>query len=168
MDGDHIGWTESFLSERTVEIIIEDNAMDRHPVEAWVPQGSPVSPILFAINNSRLIILVEEYVLKAKWLSFGNDLGWVATGSNVNQVVRSLERCAARNIEWASTLRLQFDTPKMEVTPCTCRQGNGKHIRPKLTTTIIVGNRFILIDTQAPHLLVIWMEEHLIFEEQHN
>jgi hypothetical protein len=62
MDGDLVRWTESFLSERTVEMIIEANAMERHPVEAGVPQGSPVSPILFAIYTSGLIKWVEEYV----------------------------------------------------------------------------------------------------------
>jgi hypothetical protein len=61
MDGDLIRWMESFLSERTVEMVIEGNAMERHPVEAGVPQGSPVSPILFAIYTSRLIKWVEEY-----------------------------------------------------------------------------------------------------------
>jgi len=34
MDGDLIRWTESFLLERTVEMIIEGNAMERHPMEA--------------------------------------------------------------------------------------------------------------------------------------
>jgi hypothetical protein len=42
IDGILIRWTDSFLSERTVEIIIGGNAMTRHPVEAGVPQGSPV------------------------------------------------------------------------------------------------------------------------------
>jgi len=59
MDGDLIQWTESFLSEKKVEMIIEGNAMERHPVEAGVPQGSPVSPILFAIYTSGLIKWVE-------------------------------------------------------------------------------------------------------------
>jgi hypothetical protein len=49
IDGDLVRWMESFLSERTVEMIIEGNAIDRQPVEAEVPQGSPVSRILFAI-----------------------------------------------------------------------------------------------------------------------
>jgi len=62
MDGDLIRWTESFLSERSVEMVIEGNAMERHPVEAGVPQGSPVSLILFAIYTSGLIKWVEEYV----------------------------------------------------------------------------------------------------------
>jgi len=49
MDGDLIRWTESFPLERTVEMIIEGNAIERHPVEAGVPQGSPVCLILFTI-----------------------------------------------------------------------------------------------------------------------
>jgi len=55
MEGDVIGWTESFPSERTVEMIIEGNAMDRHPEQVGVSQGSPVSTILFATYTSWLI-----------------------------------------------------------------------------------------------------------------
>jgi len=124
MDGDLIRWTESFLSERTLEMIIEGNAMERHPVEAGVPQGSPVSPILFAIYTSGLIKWVEEYVSEAERLSFVDDLGWVATGSDVNHVVSILERCAARSIEWASRLGLQFDTAKTEAALFTRRRGH--------------------------------------------
>jgi hypothetical protein len=44
---------------------------------------------------------VEERV-QAEGLSFVDDLGWVATGQDVNQVVEKLEACAAESIEWAS------------------------------------------------------------------
>ena len=114
MDGDLIRWTKSFLSERSVEIVIEGNAMERHPVEAGVLQGLPVSPILFAIYTSGLIKWVEEYVSEAKGLSFVDDLGWVVTGSDVNQVVMILERCAAKSMEWAGRRGLKFDTTRTE------------------------------------------------------
>jgi hypothetical protein len=55
IDGDLIQWTGSFLSDRTVEMVIEGNVRQSHPVEAGVPQGSPVSPILFAIHTAGLI-----------------------------------------------------------------------------------------------------------------
>ena len=38
MDRDLIRLMESVLAERTVEMTIESNAMERHPVEAVVPQ----------------------------------------------------------------------------------------------------------------------------------
>jgi len=60
IDGDLIEWTERFLSDRTAEMIIEGNVLHSHPMEAGIPQGSPVSPILFAINTTGLITLVEE------------------------------------------------------------------------------------------------------------
>jgi len=74
IDGDHIRWTESFLSDRTVEMVIEGNVLQSHPVDAGVPQGSPVSPILFAIHTAGLIKWVEERV-QAEGLSFVDDLG---------------------------------------------------------------------------------------------
>lgn len=66
MDGELIPWTESFLTERMFEMIIEDNAMERQLVEAWVLQGSPVSPIHFQIETSVLIKGIEQYVSAAE------------------------------------------------------------------------------------------------------
>jgi len=92
MDGDLIRWTESFLSERMVEMIIEGNANERHPVEAGVPQGSPVSPIIFALYTTGHIKWVEEYISEAEGLYCVDDLSSLATGNDVNQVVTVLER----------------------------------------------------------------------------
>jgi len=121
MDGDLIRWMESVLSVMTVEVIIEGNAMERQPVEAGIPRGSPVSPFLFAIYTSGLIKWVEEYVSAAKGLSFVDDHGWVATGRDVNQGITTLERWAAKSIEWASRRGLQFDTAKSEAALFTRR-----------------------------------------------
>lgn len=94
MRGDLIGWTESFQSERTVEMIIEGREMERHPLEARVPQGSPVSLNSFAINTSRLIEWIQEDSLH-EGLSNVADLTWVVTRSIVNQLVTIVERCTA-------------------------------------------------------------------------
>jgi hypothetical protein len=83
-------------------MIIEGSTMDLHPVEAGVPQASPVSPILFAIYPSVLIKWVEEYVSEADGLHCADGVGCVATGSDVNHVISILERCAAKSIEWAN------------------------------------------------------------------
>ena len=142
IDGDLIRWRRRFLSERTVEMVIEGNVLQSHPVEAGDPQGLPVLPILFAIDTAGLIKWVEERV-QAKGLSVVDDLGWVATGKDMNQVVESVEACAAESIEWASRRDLQFNTAKTEAALITHRRGHKKHLQPKLTAKIKVGNGFL-------------------------
>jgi len=92
MDGDLTQWMKSVVSERTVEMIIECNAIGRHPVKVWIPQGSPVSPILCAIYTSGLLKWVEVYVSEAEGLSLVDGVGWMAPGRDVNHVISMLER----------------------------------------------------------------------------
>lgn len=75
IDWDLIPSTESFLTGRTLQMIIKDNAIKKQRVGAWVPQGSPASSIQFEIETSVLIKWIEEYISAAKELSLGDDLG---------------------------------------------------------------------------------------------
>jgi len=114
-----------------------------------------------------MITWVEEHV-SAKGLSFVGDLGWVATGSSVNQVITTLEWCAANSVEWECWQGLQIDTAKTEAVLFTCRRGHKKHHWPKLTVKIKVGNWFIQFNNQATRWLGITMDAHLTFKEHHN
>jgi len=62
IDGDLIRWTESVFSEWPVEMSIEGYKFQSDPVEAAVPQSSPVSPILFEVHTAGLRNWVEERV----------------------------------------------------------------------------------------------------------
>jgi hypothetical protein len=126
-----------------------------------------VSPILFAIYTAGMIKWVEEYG-SAEGMSFGNDHGWVATGSDVNQVITILEYYPAKIIPWASRRALQFDSAKMEAALCTGRRGHKKHLRPKLTANITVGYGFIRFNRQVTCWFGFWMDEHLTLKEHHN
>jgi hypothetical protein len=168
MDGDLIWCMESFLSERMVEMVMEGYIMQRHPVEAAVQQGSPVSTILFIIYTVALIIWVEEYVSQAEWLSFVDNLGWVVNRSDVSHIVLILERCARKSIEWANGRGLQFCTAKTEAAPFTRQWGHRKHLQPKLTATIRVVSGVIQFNTQVTGWLPFWTNTHLTFREQHN
>jgi len=149
-------------------MIIKGTAMERHPVEAAVLQGSPVSPILIAIYTSGIMKSVEEYVSEAEGHSFIDDLGWVATRSDLNHVVLIFERCAAKSIEWARRRGLEFDTARTEAALFTRTRGHRKHLSPKLTAKIRVGNRSIQFNAQATRWLGVWMDAHLTFKEHHN
>jgi len=101
IDRGHIRWTASFLSDRTIEMVIEGNVMERRPVEAGIRPCSPVSPILFAIYTSGLIKWVEESVSGIESLSFVDSVEWMASGSDISEVVRKPEFCARESIDWA-------------------------------------------------------------------
>jgi len=97
-----------------------------------------------------------------------DDVGWVATGSDVNRIVRKLEACARESIDWAERRELEFDTAKTEVALFTRRRGSRKHLGPKLTAEIRVGNGFVRFDKEATRWLGVWMDAHLTFKEHHN
>ena len=123
IDGDLIQCTESLLSEKPVDMVNEGNVLQSHHMEEGVPQDSPVLPILFAIHSAGLILWVEERV-RSEGLFLVDDLGWMATGKDVNHVVRKLETCAAESIEWASRRDLQFDTMMTEAALFTHTSGH--------------------------------------------
>ena len=117
-------------------------------MEAGITQGSPVSPILLATHTTGLIQWVEERV-QAEGLSLVDGQGWVATGKDLNQVVEILEACAAGNVKWALRRDLQFEAPQMKASHFTCRGGHKKHLRPKLTAKIKVGDGFVQFNKKA-------------------
>jgi hypothetical protein len=109
--------------------------------------------------------LVEEYVSEAQGLSFRDDLGWVATGHDVKQVVMIPERCAAHRIQWSSRRGLQINTGTTEVALIPPTPGHKNHLWPKLTAKIWVGDGFIVLNRQATRWLGAWLGVHLTLKE---
>jgi hypothetical protein len=73
IDGDLLQLTESFISERTVEIVSKGNVLQSHPMEAGILQGSPVLPIGLTIHTAGRQMRVAEGV-QAEYLTLEHDL----------------------------------------------------------------------------------------------
>jgi hypothetical protein len=101
-------------------MVNEGKVLQSHPVQTVVPQGSPMSLILFAIHTAGLIKWVVERV-HADGLSFLDNLGWITLGTDLNQVVTKLEVCVGDHTECASRQDIQFDTAKTEEALIRCR-----------------------------------------------
>ena len=43
VDGDLIRWTQSFLTDRTVQLVIDGHDNRERSIESGIPKGSPVS-----------------------------------------------------------------------------------------------------------------------------
>lgn len=73
VDEDLVRWTESFMSERSVSLVVDSQPCVTAGVEMGVLQGLPVSPILFAVYLYRIFKEVEEEVKGCMALWFSND-----------------------------------------------------------------------------------------------
>ena len=49
-----IKWVESFLSERSIQLSFDGKVQNETSVDIGVPQGSPISPILFLIYTRNI------------------------------------------------------------------------------------------------------------------
>jgi len=125
-EADLVRWVESFMEERKVIMSMDGKEGDSMDVEMGVPQGSPVSPVLFVIYLSGLFGQVEkkEEECGSEGISFVDDVAWVVEGEDVGECTTQLERCAAETTVWAKKIACQFDMEKTEAMWFTRRRKN--------------------------------------------
>ena len=63
-------WVNNWLSDRTIETWLDDELTTRSLIECGVPQGSPCSPILFALT------LAEALKSLPTAVSYVDDCSW--------------------------------------------------------------------------------------------
>ena len=112
VESDLVRWTESFVSERKVRLVLNGQEGGDHEVDTGIPQGSPVSPILFTVHLSGLLGHVEERVPGVKALSFMDDVAWTTENVTENGISETLEKAATAAQEWVAANAITFDTKK--------------------------------------------------------
>ena len=80
----------SFLTDRKVQLVIDGYTCSSKEVEAGLPQGSPISPILFAIYISGFFDYIKEKI-PISTLSFADDIGIIAIESSIRDTTKTLE-----------------------------------------------------------------------------
>jgi Reverse transcriptase (RNA-dependent DNA polymerase) len=78
--GDLIQWTNLFLTDRQIQLVINGHTCPAANLETEVSQGSPVSLILFIIYLSGIFEVIKAKVL-IKALSFMDDISLLISGN---------------------------------------------------------------------------------------
>jgi hypothetical protein len=81
-----IKWTNSFLSKRRVQLIINGFTCLNRDIITGVSQGSPVSFILFIIYLNGVFNSIKARIPEITALSFADDIALLALGKTIKEI----------------------------------------------------------------------------------
>jgi hypothetical protein len=89
-----------------------EGTSDRIPTPTGIPQGSPLSPILYLFYNADLIqdcATLSGDLTTGGWV---DDVYLMATGRTEGQNIIKLQRACGKSIQWAKRRASVFDPKK--------------------------------------------------------
>lgn len=87
IDGSIVEWVRSFMTDRRLQLVIDGICGNEAEVVSGIPQGSPVSPILFTIYLSGVFETVEDKVTGCLATSFFDDCGFLVEAKDVPTLI---------------------------------------------------------------------------------
>ena len=110
-----VQWVESFLQDRfsTIQIISEESEL--LPVQNGIPQGSPISPILFLFYNEELVQICNGLGARASAIGFVDDINILTWGESTEWNCSLLNRIHNKCIDWANRHGATFAPKKYEL-----------------------------------------------------
>ena len=109
-----VKWTDSFMRDRKVIMSVDGQDGEPVSVTTGLPQGSPISPVLFAHYVAEIHGAVEDQVEDSRGISFVDDVTWIVEGTDISDVASKPERCAAASLRWADENVVRFEASKTE------------------------------------------------------
>jgi len=104
-------WTGSVLRDRTCRLTFQGSPRSFAPVSLGVPQGSPISPLLFVIYVSSLHLKVPKSLI----ISYVDDFAVTVASPSYRTNIRLLQKSFSA-LKWkASPINISFSVPKPEL-----------------------------------------------------
>ncbi|GAA5838232.1 hypothetical protein JCM11251_003434 [Rhodosporidiobolus azoricus] len=139
----------SFMEERFCRLHFEGTVSDLLAWESGLPQGSPLSPILFLLYNSALINLAHTPSSRAfGWIDNVNVIAW---GPSVAEAVAAAQSLVPEMEDWSRTHHSAFEPAKTTATVFRPPQ----RALPTLLPPIILGGESIAF---SPSLTLLGTE----------
>ena len=106
-----INWIRSFLSDRSTTLFFDDQESDEISVPAGVPQGSPLSPILFCLYTAGLYKALRA-IPGIATIAFVDDTNLISFGLDLEQTCERLKAAHRVCKEWAINHSMTFAVKK--------------------------------------------------------
>ena len=148
------GWVNSFMANRRTTLAFDDQETEGFELPGGVPQGSPISPILFLFYNAELIERCGEKDSRLDRIGFVDDMNMVAFGRSTEDNCRRLEQAHEQCVYWASRHGAKFAPEKYELMHFSRRKCYD------MTATIQIGDRTIQ-PAKVMRILGVWLDPTL-------
>jgi ribonuclease HI len=158
-----IRWVESFMTGRTGKIRMDGMLGDLFSIPAGVPQGSPVSPILFMLFIQPMFFLGSLQRKRAR-SGYADDIALLCAGASLEENITTLQEDFKLLHTWADCEGLTFDIAKSELAHFS-RRKNSSNPSIRLET----GHQIHLLAAtprdRSIRYLGIWLDRKLGFRK---
>ena len=108
-----VRWIDSFLSDRYTILKLQEYTAPSAPIQTGIPQGSPLSPILYLFYNADLIEACQTNDTEA--VGYIDDASILAVGPTVQRNYKILKTIHLRAEIWARQHGSKFAPAKYEL-----------------------------------------------------
>ncbi|KAI1829205.1 hypothetical protein DTO027I6_9898 [Penicillium roqueforti] len=102
-------WVKAFLSNRSTRIRMPEGISHQIPTPTGIPQGSPISPILYLLYNADLIENCGNDITSNGWV---DDVCFMAKGDSERETTKEITTACRKADQWARTHASVFDPKK--------------------------------------------------------
>ncbi len=125
----------SFISDRTTTLCLPGYNTDAFPTYTGIPQGSPLSPILFLVYNANLVEICNPPTLSASGTSFVDDVNALAFGKLTEENCTTLQTVHEQCLKWARRHGASFAPEKYILVHFTKARTKHNHTCPLILPT---------------------------------
>ena len=108
-------WLNSFLSDRSTTLAINRRVTGRFAVRTGIPQGSPLSSILYLFYNAELLEICDRPGKNTSAIGFVDDANILAYGKSTEENCKTLKAIHRQCETWASRHGSVFAPTKYEL-----------------------------------------------------
>ena len=90
-------WLKSYFSNRFVQLAFDGEKQPKTPIEIGVPQGSPISPILYLIYTRN--VFLNRKIRNIRVPSYVNNIGLITSSKSIKENCSRLQKAAEELIQ---------------------------------------------------------------------
>ncbi|GES66033.1 hypothetical protein ATETN484_0014000100 [Aspergillus terreus] len=162
--GHFVPWIASFLSNRYMRIRMPEHITELFPTTTGIPQGSPLSPILYLLYNADLIEVCNsstQGLTATEAYGYVDDVALLAEAVSIRSATRALQAVYPHARQWASQHGSVFAPAKYKLVHFP-RPAGGEP-QPSENALYLNEEDITVQPSSAARYLGVWLDSKLDF-----